>query len=178
MRQIIFLFLLTTISNLDIAQNQKVEILFADNGVEKKLNNDFNVYFVFQDSTQKVVYKSIVIDKKYISIPSQMPINKELKYYILFEYNRKIYYCDYSKYLYFHKAEALLIHIQKRPFYKYVAWGQNEFYILPRDTDMDNDKKIRGEMKIVYGKGDNAATYTRIYNFKEYFKKGEGLLKW
>ena len=178
MRQIIFLFLLTAISNLVIAQNQKVEILFGDNGVEKKLNNDFNVYFVFQDSTQKVVYKSIVFDKKYISIPSQMPINKELKYYILFEYNRKIYYCDYSKYLYFYKAEAFLIHIRRKPFDRDMQWGKYKYNIVPSLDLFETDKNKIGEMEIVYGKGDNAATYTRIYNFKEYFKKGEGLLKW
>ena len=170
--------LLLCISNLAVSQNQSIEILFADNGVEQKLKDDFNVYFVYQDSTQKVIYKSRVFDDKYISIPSQMPQIKELRYHVLFEINRKVYYCGYPMYLQFYKAEAFLIHIQKRPFYKYVLWEQNDFNILPRDTEIDNDKKIKGEMLIVYGKGDNAATYTYITNFKEYFQKGKELLKY
>lgn len=174
MKKNIILIILLTITNVVIGQSHKIEILFADNGIEKKLNNDFNIYFVYQDSIQKVIYKPVVCDGNYIMFPSHMPLDKEYKYYILFEYKKKIYYCDYTRLYHF---EAFLIHIQKRPFYKYVEWGENEFITLPSYTDLDTNKNIKGEMEIVYGKGDHAATYTRITNFKEYFKKGEELLK-
>jgi hypothetical protein len=176
-KNIISIILLVT-SYVAIGQSQKIEILFADNGIEKKLNNYFNIYFVYQDSIQKVIYKPIVFDGKYIRVPSKMPINEELKYYILFEYKGKIYYCDYSKYLYFYTSDAFLIHIKKRPFDRDMQWGKYYYNIVPSLDISDTDKSKIGEVEIVYGKGDCAATYTKITNFKEYFKKGKDLLKW
>lgn len=176
MKKSVILIVVLVISFMSIGQTKKIEILFANNGVERKLNNDFNIYFIYQDSIQKVIYKAIAFDEKYISIPTQMPLNEKLKYYILFEYKKKIYYCDYREYLTFYEADAFLIHIQKKPFYKFVSWGHNKFNFLLQ-IKRNEDKSFIGEMEIVYGRGDCAATYTRITNFKEYFKKGRKLLR-
>lgn len=177
----ILLFFSIAIFLNSYCQKDGYPVMFAIDGVQQRLNNDFKIYFVYMDSIQTVCYQPIVYDSNYISFPSQMSRDTNIKYHVLFVYKNKVYYCDYSDYTGFTKVpnRALLIHFQRKPFNKFVHWGNYKYNIFygSEDSDDYSKSKVVGKMEIVYGIGDFAATYTEIYSFKDYFKKGKEILK-
>ena len=157
-------------------QKEGYPVMFAIDGVQQQLNNDFKIYFIYTDSVQTVCYQPIVFDSNYISFPLQMPKDTNIKYHVLFVYKNKAYYCDYNDYRLFTNmcGRAFLIHFERPPFNKFVHWGKYSYNTWISNATYND---IVGRIKIVYGLGDSPATYTEIYSFKSYFKKGKEILK-
>ncbi len=157
--------LFIVISIFAIGQTSGITICFIKEGKEQELNNNFDVYFVYIQGNEKIIYKSDV-NKDVITLPSLMKDDKDLRYHILFKYEGKIYYVDYVHFLFFCASKGWMIEFDKKPYKDPYNWEQEE-----------NNDKIKGGISITYGMGDAAVGYTLIKDFKEYFKKGKQLLE-
>lgn len=78
-------------------QSNSLKIYFAENGVEHKLNNDFDLYIVLGDETggTKGIYKAAVFDGNNIRLPEHDGVNYDFseKCHIVLKYKGKCYYC-------------------------------------------------------------------------------------
>ena len=132
----------------------------------QELNNNFNVYFVYLDSTQKIIYKPQVYKNKIIR-PSLLE-QKEAKYYILIKFKNKVYTVTYGYYSFNKNVDDLIIYFEKKPYKKEYFWEQ---------WDDESDKSIKGGIAILFSRGDAVCRFKPITDFGEYFKQGEELLK-
>jgi len=132
---------------------------------QQELNDNFNVYFIYLDSTQKIIYIP-KIDKNTIIQPSLLS-QKDAKYYILLKFADKVYTVFYGHYN-FHKVDDWVIYFEKKPYKKKYFWEQ---------WDNGEDKSIKGGIAILFSRGDAVCSFEPITNFGEYFKKGLDLLK-
>lgn len=191
MRKFIALFM-SMIVGSSIAMSQfNVDVQFWNNGKQQVLNNDFEIYFVYEYEDQsKVIYKPNVFMKNQIVLPSGIYSKDAYKdCSILFRYKGKVYYCATFRTKDIYDISTLVIHLQEKPFYKFLFWTweygehlenimESKFY---KYDEYFSDESIIGEVSVIlFTKNESTeseARFTPIRDFEEYFRKGEKLLE-
>jgi len=142
-------------------------------GEKQILENNYSIYFVYQDESEKVIYKPTIQNDTFY-IPKMMLQNRNIKYYFLLEYQGKVYYYYLG---YVEDPEVITpidMYIEKKPFRivnpMQVKMGD---FIWPKEV-IDNP-----DIQIVVGivfHGEYIG-YEPIKDIKSYFLKGEELLR-
>jgi len=162
MKQIISFSIIVFYGLCTFGQNITTIDFYIENK-QQKLNNNFNVYFIYLDSTQKIIYKPTVYKNTITHLPLLQ--QDDANYYILIEFENKVYFVTYAYYN-FRKVDDWIIYFEKKPYKQRYFWEQWE-----------DDESIKGGISILLGRGDAACRFEPITNFDEYFKKGLDLLK-
>lgn len=95
MRKFIALFMSMIVGSSIAMAQFNVDVQFWNNGKQQVLNNDFEIYFVYEYEDQsKVIYKPDVFMKNQIVLPSGIYSKDAYKdCSILFRYKGNVYYC-------------------------------------------------------------------------------------
>lgn len=153
------------------SQNQPMMRLksFIVNGEEQKLDNNFDIFFVYEDENEKIIYAPIVKNDifyypKNISIPRDT-----IGYHWLLKHEGKIYYLRHGWLFIFQEMEIV---IETKSYKKYdeTKWRRDCF---------NSEESSYNNEGVVYIEWDSY-TWTCnpiMGNMKSYLRKGKELLR-
>ena len=159
LKSVFILFLLTFVSLMyGQTTERNVRVEYIQYGKEKVLNNNFEIFLVIIDSTQKTVLKPMIV-KDTVIIPESM---YDTKTDVLFKYNNELIYAGYT----FNQNNVIkwVIRFDKKPFQderiredlkreefskhqtKYITSFSNEYVSHLRFFKNKKDLKIKPEI--------------------------------
>lgn len=152
---------------------EKIEIEFYLKGREIPLNNDFEIFFVVEDSIGKTIIKPIIENNGFL-LPDLK--NYEMGIFAI-KYKKKVYAKnDYING--FKKNNSVCIIFDSKPYTKRVLkdkYNNNVFWQLEYDTSLHR-KKTKAFLSISYNRTGIVST-TLIFNKKMYFEGNEKLIR-
>jgi hypothetical protein len=135
----------------------KIDYIYNNNTIA--LNDDFEVFFIVVDSTQKIIIKPKIIQNTF-EVPN---FCDKMKGHIVFKYKKTVLWLGINTFD-FTQNMIWEIGFKKKKYY-------NEY---------DIEKKTKGIAYIAFHpleKGDGAVTTISINDFNRYFKESKELLK-